>query len=143
MREKHREDEEVVEYIFKQYQTVLDKIICKKDWFPNTLHEKLGKAWNELKRTGIETAKSKIYETQDDIRSKLEDYGLNGNQWEFKRATIDMLQDIFTRKTIKRIAIKLLKAINVVLCSLISAFRVPGLEVMKEFKDFVEIAIAI
>lgn len=103
MKEKHRRTEEVVEYIFEQYQTVLDKIICKKDWFPNTLHQKLDKAWNELKTTGIETAKLKIYELpHDDIRSKLEDYGLSGNQWEFKRATMDALRDIFKNNKLKK-----------------------------------------
>lgn len=126
---------EVIEYIFTQYQEVLEEIIDNENWFPNEIYQNIQRAWNDLK---IKDTKSSVIEGL--TREKLIECGLSGTQWEFKESLIEFLREKFKEKT-KKIALLLLKAINAVLGSLLSVTPIPGLDAMKEFKDFVEIAI--
>lgn len=100
-------------------------------------------AWVEFNSLKIiETMKSQVKSILEDSKnSKLFAFGLTGSQWKYKQSVIDELRELFNKDNAVKMLKNILKAINVVLCSLFAATGVPGLELMKEFKDFVEITI--
>lgn len=135
--------------IFSLYTYTITQVIQHKNlFFDAELYELATHAWKNMEEKTLEIQSEIMkYIEKEAVLEKLEKHGLMGDQWEYKKSIVDHLCELLTSikdNTLPEYFIilnKILHGLNSILGSLFSAIQIPGIELMKEFKDFIEISL--